>query len=42
MYSNLTFRFIAWQQPTPPTPTQETEKRFPWVLYARQLRNHGL
>ena len=26
--------------PTPPTPGQEKTKRFPWVLYARKLRNN--
>lgn len=31
------FRFNAWQQPTPPLPTNK--KRFPFVLYARKLRN---
>ena len=25
--------------PTPPTPTTETKTKFPWVLYARKLRN---
>ena len=30
------FRYKAWE-PTPPTPT-ETKHRFPWVLYARRLR----
>ena len=34
------FRFIAWQQPTPPTPTEEISKpKFPWVLYANKIRN---
>lgn len=31
------FRYEAWQQPTP-TPTLKHSK-FPWVLYARKLRN---
>ena len=33
------FRFTAWHTtpPTPPTPT-DARKRFPWVLYARNLR----
>ena len=26
--------------PEPPTPGQEKTKRFPWVLYARKLRNN--
>lgn len=30
------FRLKSWE-PTPPTPT-ETKHRFPWVLYARRLR----
>ena len=25
--------------PTPPTPTKKEQKRFPWVLYAKKLRN---
>lgn len=32
------FRFTPWQQPVPPTPTEE-KKGFPWVLYARKLRS---
>lgn len=31
------FRLTAWQPTPPPTPTA-TQKRFPWVLYARKLR----
>lgn len=32
------FRYAPWYTPpTPPTPTL-TKKRFPWVLYARKLR----
>lgn len=31
------FRFNDWQQPVPPTPTRE-RTNFPWVLYARKLR----
>ena len=30
------FRFTAWQQPVPPTPTSK-RTNFPWVLYARKL-----
>lgn len=30
------FRFTAWQQPVPPTPTLG-RTNFPWVLYARKL-----
>lgn len=33
------FRYKGWIQPTPVTPTKITRKRFPWVLYARKLRN---
>lgn len=32
------FRYKAWQQPTP-TPSSESQGKFPWVLYARKLRN---
>ena len=31
------FRLNAWQ-PTPPTPSSASSERFPWVLYARKLR----
>ena len=31
------WRYDAWA-PTPPPPTPTEEKRFPWVLYARKLR----
>lgn len=34
------FRFNAWQQPVPPTPTV-TRGKFPWVLYANKLRNRN-
>lgn len=34
------FRFIAWQQPVPPTPTMRS--KFPFVLYARKLRNRQM
>lgn len=33
------FRYVGWDQPTPPTPTSG-RKRFPWVLYANKLRNN--
>lgn len=33
------FRFKAWQQPTPPTPTTSTKSHFKWVLYANKLRD---
>ena len=31
------FRYREWHT-TPPTPTTTTKHKFPWVLYARQLR----
>lgn len=31
------FRYVDWI-PTPPTPTVIRKSRFPWVLYARKLR----
>lgn len=31
------FRYIPWNEPEPPTPSQYKHK-FPWVLYARKLR----
>lgn len=27
------------EPPEPPTPTEQKKKKFPWVLYSRQLRN---
>lgn len=33
------FRFNAWQQPVPPTPSVSRANQFPWVLYARKLRS---
>ena len=35
------FRYTAWNAtpPTPPTPTSTVKKPFPWVLYAKRLRN---
>lgn len=35
------FRYKAWEQPTPPSPStsKPQRKKFPWVLYARKLRN---
>lgn len=35
------FRFNAWQQPVPPTPARGRSK-FPFVLYARKLRNRQM
>ena len=32
------FRLTIWQ-PTPPQPSTSTKSKFPWVLYARKLRN---
>ena len=31
------WRYDAWQQPVPPTPTTTTRSHFKWVLYARKL-----
>lgn len=31
--------WLTWTGPTPPTPSGEILKKFPWVLYARKLRN---
>lgn len=35
------FRYKAWEQPVPPHPTTQ-RKRFPWVLYARKLRERNM
>lgn len=32
--------WIEWVGPTPPTPSGEILKKFPWVLYARKLREN--
>ena len=32
----------AYLTPSPPTPTYYKRKKFPWVLYARKLRNKNL
>ena len=32
------YNWVTYQAPTP-IPTDEKKKRFPWVLYARKLRN---
>ena len=32
------FRYREWEQPSP-TPSSTRRSKFPWVLYARQLRN---
>ena len=32
------FRYNAWHEPAP-TPTTRKRNKFPWVLYARKLRN---
>ena len=35
------FRYKEWESgPTPPPPSETKKKRFPWVLYARKLRNN--
>lgn len=36
------WRYDAWNSPVPPTPVLSSQKRFPWVLYARKLRNRML
>lgn len=35
------FRYKEWETtpPTPPTPVRTSKSHFPWVLYARKLRN---
>lgn len=33
------FRYLNWEQPTPPTPATSAESKFKWVLYARKLRD---
>lgn len=33
------WRYDGWNEPTPPTPTSKTKNKFPFVLYARKLRN---
>lgn len=33
------FRYVAWEQPVPPTPSGSSKSHFKWVLYARKLRN---
>lgn len=35
------FRYNTWQQPVPPHPTIQ-RKKFPWVLYARKLRERNM
>ena len=35
------FRFNAWNQPVPPTPTTVRRSHFPWVLYANKLRKRN-
>ena len=35
------FRLKAWHPTPPPTPTSE-KKKFPWVLYARKLRERNM
>ena len=34
------FRYKAWEQPVPPTPSER--KKFPWVLYARKIRERNM
>lgn len=33
------FRYKAWNQPVPPTPSYTRRTKFPWVLYANKIRN---
>lgn len=35
------FRLNEWQPPVPPTPGYTSPSKFPWVLYARKLRNRN-
>lgn len=35
------FRYKAWHQPVPPTPTQNRKSKFKWVLYANKLRKRN-
>ena len=40
-FQGFIYNTTNFDQPTPPTPTPTEEKRkFPWVLYARKLRNN--
>lgn len=40
LYRPLSYPWREYQgPPTPPTPTDRTGKKFPWVLYARKLRS---
>ena len=32
--------WLTWSEPTPPTPTGGKRTKFPWVLYARKLRDN--
>lgn len=36
---NTVIHYDGTTPPIPPTPTTETKTKFPWVLYARKLRN---
>ena len=40
-FPNTRGTIVKWDStpPTPPTPTQLTKKKFPWVIYAKKLRN---
>lgn len=33
------YNWREWSGPTPPIPTIESSKRFPWVLYSKKFRN---
>lgn len=40
-YFRGAFRYKEWKSgPVPPTPTDRKKHKFPWVLYARKLRNN--
>ena len=41
-FPNVRGTIVKWDStpPTPPTPTVITKKKFPWVLYARKIRNN--
>ena len=40
-FPNTRGTIVKWDStpPTPPTPSQLTKKKFPWVIYLRKLRN---
>lgn len=38
VYDSHDYPWKTWTGPTPPTPTPTKRGKFPWVLYARKLR----